>query len=611
MAAPYIYLAFANSDNEVFLKSVETERNEIRNRLAMFDARGLLKFGIFDGLTKEDLEETLPEYTQQVEIFHFAGHAGEDQLTNSFKLALKDVNYSEEEFARMIGKFPKLKLVFLNGCSTKGLVDRLHQEGVKAILATSSKIDDFKAARFSISFYRYFTIEGHSLQVAFDQAAATLGEDFSKTVRVRFMEGAVDPESNETMPWGLYFRTTGNQAKDQQLKEELLNWQLLRPGDELIPHDLHKMLLDYEEALDKSDERKEKIFKTLKRNKKLLIIEEDEDEPDLKEIASLKQDIEALQKELQEIEARLESMRQKIATYSLEDNNAKLRAELLRKLEGINYKDQFTSFRTLTNTNVPTQAFVVQGTSACGHEILLQRYLNYLGLKSKNIYTRIEIPFQLNSSITASANSIWAKVQTAMKSLEDFRNIDSDKPERIVDLIFQRYKAPNHIVFVFRDVYEKTERNIAVFKEFWVEFLTLFNEKAKTLPPKDQKYWILLFLLDQTCLYHQGAIHSKEDKYRQLIREQQLRTGIPHLLPTISLVDGTVVSDWANYKEVPQPIIAKLGDLNQFAKQRVLPAIYKICTLTENKQLFNDLIIKFAIDYMASDSDQQTEEIEL
>ena len=614
MAVPYIYLAFANSDTEVFLKSIDIERNEIRNRLAMFDSRGLLKFGVFDNLRKEDLEETLPEYTQHVQIFHYGGHAGEDESTNTFKLALKNINYSEDEFARMIGNFPNLKLVFLNGCSTKGMVARLHQAGVKAVLATSAKINDAKAAKFAIKFYRYLTIEGHTLHTAFDQAASTLGEEAAQEVTVRFMKGAVDPESNEVMPWGLYFKSSEDPAKDKLLKEEILSWQLLGAADQLISGELRDMLLEYEAELDKSEERKKKIYKSLKRNKRLLGFEEEEDEPDQESIQELKDDILALENELKEIDAKLEGMRIKIASQSLEDNNSKIRAELLRKLEGINYKDQVSKFRRFSNTQIPTQAFIVQGTPACGHEILLQRYLGLLGIKSKNIYTRIDIPFQVTSSITASATSIWAKVQMAMKNLENFRHFDSDKPERIVEMIIERYKAPNHIVFVFKDVYEKTDKNMAVFKEFWSEFLRIFSEKTKNLSQKTDKFWVLLFLMDQTCLYHQGQIKSKEDKYKGLI-QQQLTANFPHLIPTIGLVDGGVLSDWVDNRDVPQPILTQLGDLDRFPGPlpglRVLFAIHKICQVTQNKKVYDDLVIKYSIDYEVTDSDQQTEEFEL
>ena len=82
--------------------------------------------------------------------------------------------------ATLLGQQRGLKLVFLNGCSTRPHVKRLLDAGVPAVIATARPIDDAVAAEFAAAFYQASTtgssaenrriVGGRSLAMAFAQA---------------------------------------------------------------------------------------------------------------------------------------------------------------------------------------------------------------------------------------------------------------------------------------------------------------------------------------------------------------------------------------------------------------------------------------------------------
>jgi hypothetical protein len=73
-----------------------------------------------------------------------------------------------------------LKLVFLNGCSTKGQVELLFAAGVKAVIATSRPINDPKAKDFAVAFYEALANK-RTIKRAFDLAKGVLEAKYKVT----------------------------------------------------------------------------------------------------------------------------------------------------------------------------------------------------------------------------------------------------------------------------------------------------------------------------------------------------------------------------------------------------------------------------------------------
>jgi CHAT domain-containing protein len=160
-----ILLACANSDSAP-LEAVKKERDtliRIFDQVVNQETNGLLykEEASFD---VETLIKAIRTYEKTLHIFHFAGHA------NGTALKLDDDPAFSEGVARLLEQAPKLKLVFLNGCATKGHVAQLMKTGVAAVIATSSKIPDRLAQLFSEYFYQALISDKRSLLVSFDYA---------------------------------------------------------------------------------------------------------------------------------------------------------------------------------------------------------------------------------------------------------------------------------------------------------------------------------------------------------------------------------------------------------------------------------------------------------
>jgi hypothetical protein len=115
---PVLFFAFAN-DKDNYLENLKQEEREIRNALVQAHDSGLIEFLSIGSTTAKDIFDTFNRYRDRIAIFHYGGHAGGTQL------ALEDEPGSANGLAKLFAEAPKLQLVFLNGCSTKGQVDKL------------------------------------------------------------------------------------------------------------------------------------------------------------------------------------------------------------------------------------------------------------------------------------------------------------------------------------------------------------------------------------------------------------------------------------------------------------------------------------------------------
>jgi hypothetical protein len=95
------------------------------------------------------------KHRDRVALFHFGGHADGDRLL--LQSAFEPRPAYADGLATLLGQQRGLKLVFLNGCSTRPQVKRLLDAGVPAVIATARPIDDRVATEFAVAFYQALT----------------------------------------------------------------------------------------------------------------------------------------------------------------------------------------------------------------------------------------------------------------------------------------------------------------------------------------------------------------------------------------------------------------------------------------------------------------------
>lgn len=199
-----ILLAFANDwvDGKRHLRSLLEESKAIGKVLAPLVDAGVLGLPPpIHNVTVDDVIGAFREhrYRDRICIFHFGGHA------SGSKLMFEDEDGARTEvhahgLSGYLGRQRGLVLVFLNGCSTEPQVRRLRAAGVKAVVATTSAIQDTIAAEFATAFYAELTTR--SLRDAFETAVQAIRLRWGDDPRavLRDVESHEEPETDR-WPW--------------------------------------------------------------------------------------------------------------------------------------------------------------------------------------------------------------------------------------------------------------------------------------------------------------------------------------------------------------------------------------------------------------------------
>ncbi len=223
-----IFLAGAHANNAPLPELVE-EIRAIETLLRPLHERGMWALSSNRAANLEDVFSTFSRLGAEIAVFHYAGHA------NQRELHLEDggqVRGIAELFGLAQGQ--PLRVVFLNGCASEGMVKDLHEAGVGAVIATSRPVEDLLARDFAKCFYQTWAIEGKTLEQAFQTAVALVhskadGKDREIVLETRSYGRAGNIEHN-TIPWGLYLNSEFNVGEQNQL----LQWQL-NPPPQLPP----------------------------------------------------------------------------------------------------------------------------------------------------------------------------------------------------------------------------------------------------------------------------------------------------------------------------------------------------------------------------------------
>ncbi|WP_025740480.1 hypothetical protein [Aquimarina pacifica] len=86
--------------------------------------------------------------TNDMTIFHFSGH--HNDVTKAIKL--NDEIFNNKGLINILNNAPKLKMVFINGCSTQQIIDAL--DNVPIVIGTTTPVYDYSAQVLSQQFYQ-------------------------------------------------------------------------------------------------------------------------------------------------------------------------------------------------------------------------------------------------------------------------------------------------------------------------------------------------------------------------------------------------------------------------------------------------------------------------
>jgi len=212
MEQPVIFFAFADDPND-HLPNLKEESKQLYRALQAMHDKGFIEIYRDEGIRVDGLFDDFQRFKERLAVFHFSGHAGNTQLNFDGEAA------HAEGLAQLFSEYKDgLKLVFLNGCSTREQEQRLHELGIKAVIATSVKIGDKQATDFSVAFYKalsnHFTIEQ-----AFNRACSFIKAKYGSAQEGIISYRGIDLEELEKgdLPWGLYIKKDEKEAEKWKL----------------------------------------------------------------------------------------------------------------------------------------------------------------------------------------------------------------------------------------------------------------------------------------------------------------------------------------------------------------------------------------------------------
>ncbi|MEN0003028.1 MAG: CHAT domain-containing protein [Bacteroidota bacterium] len=238
-----LFLNFANS-REAPLPKLQEEEDTVYKYLTPRALKQHFLLHRESYATISKIAEYLTLYRDYITIFHYSGHA------EKHALLLDQEDAQAGGIAHLLGQCKALKLVVLNGCSTKAQVEELLAQGVPVVIATSAPVEDSKALRFAIRFYQALS-DNATIQEAFELGVgevktmdASIGELVVRGIKLK------ETAPPEAPTWGLYH---------QEGKESVLEETLPRtppkavitdytPNEHLI-ESLWDGLLDYSDAV--------------------------------------------------------------------------------------------------------------------------------------------------------------------------------------------------------------------------------------------------------------------------------------------------------------------------------------------------------------------------
>lgn len=211
---PVILSYFAQSNDEKHLAMLDEEADAIQEIWEPLDSAGVVQFFQRRSRmsTPEKIGKDIKEFGSRIVLFHFSGHADSDVLL------MNDGGGAPDGIAGLLEAYAKkLKLVILNGCSTRGQVATFFRRGVPVVVATRCAVKDRQATRFAGVFHQTLA-NRQPIQDAYRDAVLALKSEqkFKPFLPAALSEqatdtrgGMLDLENTAEPPWGLFPQDRG------------------------------------------------------------------------------------------------------------------------------------------------------------------------------------------------------------------------------------------------------------------------------------------------------------------------------------------------------------------------------------------------------------------
>ncbi len=191
--------------------------------------------------TPDKLIDRIRHFRERLILFSYSGHAG------SRTLETQQSSAHARGLCGLLGECPHLRVVLLNGCSTKGQVESLLQAGVPVVIATHAPIDDSIAREFAVSFFKELK-EGRSVEEAF-KTAKHVAHTINDSIEFKVYRGLVTLSVAQSV-WGLFQRDdSGSRWTLHQGKMTSSKAHILKEAAEKSPEALRVFVIGDQKTL--------------------------------------------------------------------------------------------------------------------------------------------------------------------------------------------------------------------------------------------------------------------------------------------------------------------------------------------------------------------------
>lgn len=559
---PYILGIFSNPPpGSGYLQYLNKERDELGKAMKAFQEKkqALPYYSLNDSsdnkLDSGEVARGIADLSENLTVVHYSGHADIGHLEFNIEAV------RAENFVTHLGDCKKIKLVVLNGCSTKGFVKSLLERTyVRAVIATDNPVEDAKAATFSIKFYERL-LEKDSIAEAFTSAlSVALPKTFKydeNIYKANFKDSKIDEydllfdkaregktrglktkiqvtpgDENERAAWGLYARAN-----------DILDWNLFEEATEP-----EKRAQEIRQSIKKLELELGILASELSDANEILGLRKDAFEKDQSEERRTK--YENQQSKVNNLENRIKEKEQELNQLDDEKSGLDRDVDVNDRLQNfgstlvsLNYTSQDTLATGLRKKGKigPFSCFVLHGDIKSCLPLLSQRLLQSLKFSGVN-----KVIFD-----SGSVNlNFWDSLQEKV-----FGAIVGNNPDEIVNKMAALKrdkidKQKSHLLLVFRHQKQEPESvssfNRMVFT-FWKDFVTSFQKvDAEKNPYTNGVY---AFIVDDFCEVAQVDkvfTSSREKEYLEYFGKDEIVKPTFCLLPAVSNLKEDEVSNWVD-----------------------------------------------------------------
>lgn len=232
---PIVFLAFANElpSSEIRLRNLPLEQSAITNIFFELQKAGWCELIVRSYASIDEIINVFQTYKTRINIFHYGGHS------NSWQLLLNSEDKTDVKPAHSEGlisfltNYDHLKLIFLNGCSTKNQALDLAKILNCCVIGTNGSISDEVARLISVSFYKGLANQLSIIQAWKDTLSHVKLKFGTANVRDLMYENINDNVRDISELWEIVVSD-----------KEVLNWKFNNQEINYNIKNIHKLLMN-------------------------------------------------------------------------------------------------------------------------------------------------------------------------------------------------------------------------------------------------------------------------------------------------------------------------------------------------------------------------------